>query len=342
MVGLGRRDVLKLGLLAPGALAFRPPDPPTAYPGLGLGRVTTEWIGLYSEPSFRAPQALRLSRDTLLTMLSRLTADEGPRHNPIWYGVPDGFVHSGYIQRVEWRPMPAEQYIPSAGSLFEVSVPYTRTYRSPDPSSDPLYRLYYQSTAWVTSSGSGEDGRDWYELLDDLLRIRYYARAEHLRRISVAEMTPISADVPLHQKRISVDLGTQELFCYEFGQLVFRTRISSGIPDTRPRENGIPTITPSGQFFIELKTPSRHMGDGRITPDLEAYELPGVPWVSFFTATGIAFHGTYWHNDFGRPMSHGCINMDTQEARWLYRWTLPVVHPDEKHRIGRGTPIYIS
>jgi len=238
--------------------------------------------------------------------------------------------------------MPAEQSIPSAGALFEVSVPYTRTHRGPDPASDPLYRLYYQSTAWVISSGTGEDGRIWYELLDDLLRIRYYARAEHLRRISKAEVTPISADVPLRHKQISVDLRTQELFCYEFGQLVFRTRISSGIPDTRPRENGIPTITPSGQFFIEVKMPSRHMGDGRITPDLEAYELPGVPWVSFFTATGIAFHGTYWHNDFGRPMSHGCINMDTQEARWLYRWTLPVVQPDEKHRIGRGTPIYIS
>jgi hypothetical protein len=238
--------------------------------------------------------------------------------------------------------MPAVRQVPVAGTLFEVSVPYTRTYRSPDPTSDPLYRLYYQSTAWVTSSGTGEDGRVWYELLDDLLRIRYYVRGEHLRRISTDEVTPISAEVPLQHKQISVDLRTQELFCYEFDRLVFRTRISSGIPDSRPRENGIPTITPSGQFFIEVKMPSRHMGDGRITPDLEAYELPGVPWVSFFTATGIAFHGTYWHNDFGRPMSHGCINMDTREALWLYRWTLPVVEPDEKHRIGRGTPIYIA
>lgn len=340
--GLGRRDVLKLGLLAPGALALRPPDPPTAHPGLGLGRVTAEWIGLYSEPSFRAPQTHQVTRDTLVTVLSRLTADEGPRHNPIWYSVPEGYVHSGYLQRVEWRSMPAEPFIPSAGALFEVSVPYTRTHRGPDPTSDPLYRLYYQSTAWVTSSGTGEDGRVWYELLDDLLRIRYYARAEHLRRIPTAEVTPISADVPLRHKQISIDLRTQELFCYEFGQLVFRTRISSGIPDTTPRENGIPTITPSGQFFIEVKMPSRHMGDGRITPDLEAYELPGVPWVSFFTATGVAFHGTYWHNDFGRPKSHGCINMDIREALWLYRWTLPVVQPDEKHRIGRGTPIYIS
>ena len=84
------------------------------------------------------------------------------------------------------------------------------------------------------------------------------------------------------------------------------------------------------------------MGDGNLTSDLNAYELPGVPWVSFFTTTGVAFHGTYWHNDFGRPKSHGCVNMRTEEARWLYRWTLPVVSPDQIRRIARGTPILIS
>ena len=40
-----------------------------------------------------------------------------------------------------------------------------------------------------------------------------------------------------------------------------------------------------------------------------AYELPGVPWVSYFTGNGVAFHGTYWHDNFGSPTSHGCLNM---------------------------------
>lgn len=342
MEGVERRDFLKLGLLSTGALAFRPPEPQTGHPAIGIGRVTVEWIGLYSEPSFRAPQLHKLTRDTLISLLSRFTSDEGPVHNPAWFEVPEGYVHSGHVQRVRWRPMPAELHIAPPGALFEISVPYTRAYRKPNPASDPLYRLYYQSTAWVTSALTGEDGRIWYELLDDLLRIRYYARGEHLRRIPSEEVSPISPEVPLQHKQIQVDLGSQELFCYEYKRLVFRTRISSGIPDSRPRENGIPTITPSGRYFIEVKMPSRHMGDGRITADLEAYELPGVPWVSFFTPTGIAFHGTYWHNDFGRPKSHGCINMDSNEAKWLYRWTLPVVSPDQTLRIGRGTPILIG
>jgi lipoprotein-anchoring transpeptidase ErfK/SrfK len=54
-----------------------------------------------------------------------------------------------------------------------------------------------------------------------------------------------------------------------------------------------------------------------------SYDLPGVPWVSYLTDSGISFHGTYWHNDFGKPRSHGCINLPTPSARWVYLWTRP-------------------
>ena len=181
----------------------------------------------------------------------------------------------------------------------------------------------------------------WYKILDDLTKVNLFARAEHLRMIPRAEIQPLSPEIPPHRKRIEVNLGQQELYCFEEDRLVFRTRIASGIPDSRPRANGIPTITPSGRFYVEVKMPARHMGNGELTPDLDAYELPGVPWVSFFTETGVAFHGTYWHNDFGRPKSHGCVNMSNAEAKWLYRWTLPVVAPNESRRIGRGTPILV-
>jgi lipoprotein-anchoring transpeptidase ErfK/SrfK len=83
------------------------------------------------------------------------------------------------------------------------------------------------------------------------------------------------------------------------------------------------------------------MGDGHVTADLEAYELPGVPWVSFFHETGVGFHGTYWHNDFGTPKSHGCINMRTEEARWLYRWTLPEIRPGRIVQKGSGTTVIV-
>ncbi len=81
------------------------------------------------------------------------------------------------------------------------------------------------------------------------------------------------------------------------------------------------------------------MGDGNLTSDIEAYELPGVPWTSFFEPeTGVAFHGTYWHNNFGIPMSHGCVNMRTHEAKWLFRWATPVSSPTDISKIGLRHP----
>ena len=70
------------------------------------------------------------------------------------------------------------------------------------------------------------------------------------------------------------------------------------------------------------------MGNGNLFAGAEDYELPGVPWTSFFTNAGHAFHGTYWHDNFGTPMSHGCINMRTSEAKWLFRWSQPYPNPN--------------
>jgi hypothetical protein len=338
---LSRRDFLKIAGLSSTALAFSYPPPGIDHTNFGLGRVTVDFIYLYHEPSFEAKRIDRLNRDTLHTLLERVIPDEGPAYNPLWYRVPDGYAHSGHLQKVQWKPQTPRFALPESGCLFEVCVPFTRSYRKPDPTSDPLYRLYYQSVAWVEGLEKGEDGNWWYRLLDDLLKVNYYVRSEHLRRIEPEELTPISPDIPLAGKKILISLAQQEVLAFENERLVMRTRISSGIPDYRPRTNGIPTATPTGRFYITKKTPLRHMGDGRLTDSLEAYELPGVPWVSFFHETGVAFHGTYWHNDFGRPKSHGCINMHTDEAKWLFRWTLPAIEADQMLKAGHGTSVLV-
>ena len=73
------------------------------------------------------------------------------------------------------------------------------------------------------------------------------------------------------------------------------------------------------------------------------YDLPGVPWVSYINTWGIAFHGTYWHNDYGRPRSHGCINLTPEGAKWVYRWTMPHVPYDAelKYLQNHGTQVNI-
>ena len=73
------------------------------------------------------------------------------------------------------------------------------------------------------------------------------------------------------------------------------------------------------------------------------FDLPGVPWVLYITKSGISLHGTYWHNDFGRPRSHGCINLTPQAAKWLFRWTMPTVPIDKEFVYGEvGTYVEIK
>ncbi len=338
-----RRSFLKVTGLALGGALLKPPPPGTLPAPTDLGRVTTTAVGVYHEPSFRARRLALLPRDTLVTLLGGEASDDGPPHNPVWWRTPEGFMHSGTLQLVRWEPQPPQRSIPAGGALFEVSVPATRSYRQPDPTSPPLYRLYYQSTAWVEAAVVGADGRIWYQIVDDRLRYRYYARAEHLRRVDPSELTPISPDLPHSAKRIVISLARQELMAFENEECVLRTRISSGAPSLRRDPGTIPTETPRGRFHVQIKTPLRHMGDGRLTSDLEAYELPGVPWCCFFvTSTGVALHGTYWHNDFGRPRSHGCVNMRTEEAKWLFRWCLPESPADEMTTLGFGTSVVVE
>lgn len=72
------------------------------------------------------------------------------------------------------------------------------------------------------------------------------------------------------------------------------------------------------------------------------FDLPGVPWVQYITKSGISFHGTFWHNDYGRPRSHGCINMTCSAAKWLYRWSAPNVAFNKEFSYGGvGTKVEI-
>jgi len=341
MERISRRTFLKLSGTLFGALSL-PLQRPFALTTNNLGRVTVSWIGLYEEPSFSASQLALIERDSVLTLQERLVADDGPAYNPIWYRIADGYIHSGYVQPVRWDIQMPRADFAEDGALFEVSVPFTRSYRDPSPHTDPLYRLYYQSLHWVEALEEGEDERLWYRIRDDLLHLPYYVRAEHLRRIEPEELTPISPHVPSHEKSIEVSIAQQEMMAFEGDRIVFRTRISSGVPDRDPDGgNGIPTDTPTGRFYIDKKMPLRHMGDGHLTSNLEAYELPGVPWVSYFHLTGVAFHGTYWHCNYGRPSSHGCVNMRPEEAKWLFRWTNPPIEHDVFMETGYGTVVHV-
>ncbi len=116
-------------------------------------------------------------------------------------------------------------------------------------------------------------------------------------------------------KWIEVDLGAQKVYAYEGRRLVKSFVVSTGLPRT-------PTVT--GEFRIWVRTPLQDMSGGsRAAGDY--YYLEDVPWVQYFYQD-YSFHGTYWHNNFGQPMSRGCVNMTIEDAKWLFDWASPTMN----------------
>jgi lipoprotein-anchoring transpeptidase ErfK/SrfK len=350
LTNLTRREFLRLSLLSLWATAvgrlpvgrpqFPPEDDiiiPKAY-----GRVAAHYVNIYKNASFRAEKIGRYTKDTIVPILSYARSNSPIIGiNPRWYQTQDGFIHSGHIQRFTNTYNKAAKFIPQNGQLGQVTVAYTQGMRFfRDQQWQAFYRLYFQSLHWITDIIEGPtSNQPWYEITDERLRIRYGVPAKHLRIVQPAELEPISPDVDPKEKQIQVSISKQKVTAFEGDLPVFQTSASTGVHTEGPTINGIPTDTPLGRFHIGNKMPSRHMGDGSPDPDIYAYELPGVPWNMFFVSTGVAFHGAYWHNNFGYRMSAGCVNLDIQDANWLYRWTTPVLEPDEWHHYERGTRV---
>ena len=135
----------------------------------------------------------------------------------------------------------------------------------------------------------------------DFVRHFYGDGVQILRR---GERGPLS-------KHILIDRSKQMLYAYEGENMFMLTSISTGHELTP---------TPRGTFTIYKKTPSRYMQGPLPGISDDEYDLPGVPWDLYFTEHGGAIHGAYWHNNFGKPWSHGCVNLPLQEARKLYEW----------------------
>lgn len=336
---LTRADFLKVCSLAL-AGAFFPRLPGIAAPYGMLGRVTRRSVEIKAQPDAQSKTLRKVERDTLLSLAEEIMAPVGAQENPRWYRLSQGFVHSAYIQRVDeaHQNTPLTQ-VPAGGLLGEVSMPYTQSlYQNRQGQMVKLYRLYYQSLHWITGLVEGPDGAPWYRLTDEWLRIAYFAPSTDLRVLPAEELSPLSTSVPSIEKRIEVSLADQHLTAYEGSRPVFQVPVSTGI---RYME------TPQGEFQVNRKCPSKHMGNGGVTGDLNAYELVGVPWATFFSDNGVAFHGTFWHDNFGTPMSHGCVNLRTADARWLFRWCEPLYPAQAGFRLGRsfkgtGTTVIID
>lgn len=335
-IALSRREFLRLSALGVITWVTHPLLTVTGLELPQLGRVATSKVEVHERASFRSRYLKTYWKDMILPIEEATIGDNEPAHNRIWYRISnEGYVHSGAIQPVQTRLNPPVETIPPEGTLAEVTVPYTDAHWGPGKNFPFAYRYYYETTHWVTALIQDHRSELWYRILDDKWDFIFYAPATHLRIIPPDELTPLSPEVPPELKRLVVHLGEQYIIAYENDTPVFSSRIASGAVFSNGRY-----LTPTGRFQTFHKRPSRHMAAGDLASN--GYDLPGVPWICYINEKGVAFHGTYWHNDFGRPRSHGCINLTPAAAKWIYRWTLPVVPPQEQfvyEKIGTSVDI---
>ena len=337
---LSRRDFLKLA--GYGMLGLSLPDFSSSsltqpfYSDL-QGRVIEKSLWLHAEPSMQANRVELYWRDLVIPLTGAAISEDDEAYNRVWYEVDGkGYVYSGSVQPVSTVLNQPVSDVPPSGLLGEITVPFTDAHEEPDVAAKVAHRLYYETVHWITKRSTGPDGHAWYCLLDDKFDLRYYIPAQHMRITPESELAPISPDVPDTDKLIEVHLARQLVLAFEKSQLVFAARAATGGQLLSGR-----WTTPEGQFITSYKRPTRHMAAGDIASS--GFDLPGVPWVLYITKSGISFHGTYWHNDYGHPRSHGCINLTPQAAKWLYRWTSPIVESGKQFAYEFfGTKVLIS
>ena len=335
---LSRRDFLKLASAGSLAFAFRDLrlDRALATSSIKKGRITWSGIPLYDAPNFNAKKIHLFGADQVVEITSvDENGEQGNPFNTVWYQLNgEGYTYSGWVQPVETNYQKPIFTIPEKGQVGEIVVPFSDTRKEPYVYAERGYRLFYGTTHWVKKVIVTRDEKSiWYEIYDFHLKKSFYVPSHNMRLVPNDELTLLSPDVPDEEKSIVVDLNAQLVTAFEGEKLVFSQRCSSGAKGTE---------TPKGEFRTYHKGPSIHMtNQGDAIEGI--YDLPGVPWVAFFTGSGDGFHGTYWHNDYGRPRSHGCVNLPSEAAKFIYRWTRPNVPADSDyvHLPGEGTSIQI-
>lgn len=208
------------------------------------------------------------------------------------------------------------EVIDSCGPYFEGDCLNVRS----GPGED--YPAVYKLRKGIVLKVDGKverDGRAWYKIIfdekirhPDRITTDWYVSADYVRiLLDEGDRDSKNPESDPSAKQIIVDRSEQKIYAYEKGELFIEQSISTGLELTP---------TPRGTFTIYKKTPSRYMQgpiDG-ITD--QYYDLPGVPWDLYFTKQGAAIHGTYWHENFGKQSSHGCVNLPLAQAEKLYNW----------------------
>ncbi|MBV6395059.1 MAG: hypothetical protein HFACDABA_00630 [Anaerolineales bacterium] len=340
---LTRRDFLKISAVGIGTLAFRP----FAWQGLPelqqselLGRVTVGKVEVYVRPDANSQVVGALYEDQVVPWIREVVGVMPGRINQRWVETPYGYVWGGNLQPVRSLLNSPVNVLPStslgAGMWVEVTVPFVDLILDNPPSRAPWLqyresiglpaRFVYSQVVWVDQVRMDWNNQVWYRLNEkygsgDI----FWGPAVAFRPLTVDEVSPINPDVDPVQKRIVVKIWEQTLSCFEGDSEVHFAKISSGALYDVWGNRVDEWQTPIGSSPIWRKTISLPLSGGSASA---GWSLPAVGWVSLFVGTGVAIHSTYWHNNYGEPSSRGCVNASPEDAKWIFRWSMPQVPYD--------------
>ncbi|MBV6392871.1 MAG: hypothetical protein KPEEDBHJ_02098 [Anaerolineales bacterium] len=358
---LSRRDFIKLAGLGLGALAFNrltpheidyrwdvfsQPKRLPQFPGSAIiGRVTEPDVDIRSRPTNDPIQNTsigNLGADTLVEWNREVIGNViGGLTNQKYIETPQGYVYGSVVQPTKNLPnVPVTALPNNQGFWAEVTVPYVDLAHEGIVASPWLQdhinynfppRLYYGQTVWIdqarTNNGFPEyrwnedaNGRGYgYGGYGEF----YWADGAAFKILTDADVETIHPNVDPNEKTIRIDLDYQTLSCLESGREVYFCRISSGKRyDPLTGEVVDTYATPAGSLLTYWKIISKNMTAGN---EGSGYSTPAVPWCTFIATGGVAIHGAFWHNAFGERRSHGCVNVTPEDAKWIFRWTMPYV-----------------
>jgi hypothetical protein len=264
-------------------------------------------------------------------------------NNQRFVETPDGFIYAPNLQQVENKRNEPLTSLPSPeGMWVEVTVPYVDLVLANPPARSPWLKntsqpkLYYSQIMWVDEIKTDENGQVWYHTGEKYGSYGdiFWVPAETLRPMSADEWTPINTEI--ENKLVEVYLLSQTMSCFENGVEVFHCRVSTGGKYDINGNKSDKWATPVGTHTIWRKLVSLHMTGGTTGG---GWDLPGIGWTTLFSGQGMAVHSTFWHNSYGVARSHGCVNVKPEDARWVFRWTMPQV-PVESGEItisGKGS-----
>ena len=341
-----RRDFLKLGAAGFGALLLPKiklasanlPDFPT---GENLGRLFATY-DVMSKPDIGSTVIKTLYQDNVINIYREVmgTTDLRYYRSRTWYETDEGFIYAPDVQPVKNilnQPLATlPSYGDTPGFWAEVTVPYVELQLDGAAPKSPLLielmtppvilplRFYYSQVLWIDGKRTLDDGTVQYHVIEKhgSYGDKFWADARAFKPLSPEELSPIRPEVL--EKKIVVDVTRQTLSAFEGSREVFYTSVSTGALINNEGQSVTGWATPIGDYHVvNRKYVSLHMAGGSESASGSGYEDFAVGYTSIFATGGVALHSTHWHNAWGSPMSHGCVNMKPEDSKFIYLWTQP-------------------